>query len=214
LAKRKPAKEHGEVITLLDRYKCSVPFHAVRTRFIGSICSPVEPVAPLQTLKNLWGGEYPAFDAIEDVNHLLNTLINGLWNELTAHQNPDYPFRLTPLTTRPTSDSLRLLAFTRQQEIEGFVDGVFGHHENLDFPESAHHAMQVLQDLHGMFSGAVHLFDNPNPQEDDSGLPGLVTNLNEVSRIVESEMNVAIQSLARARVQGNVSTSMAKPTMH
>jgi len=65
-----------------------------------------------------------------------------------------------------------------------------------------------------MFSGAVHLFDNPNPQEDDSGLPGLVTNLNEVSRIVESEMNVAIQSLARARVQGNVSTSMAKPTMH
>jgi len=214
LAKRKLAKDHGEVIALLDRYKCSVPFHAVRTRFIGSICSPVDPVAPLQTLKNLWGGEFPAFDAMEDVNHLLNTLINGLWNELTVHQNPDHPFRLTPLTTKPTPDSLRLLALTRQQEIEGFVEGVFGHHESLDFPESAHHAMQVLQDLRGMFSGVIHLLDNPNPQDDDSSLPGLVTNLNEVSRILEAEMNVAIQSFARARVQGNVSTSMTKPTMH
>lgn len=214
MAKRKLAKDHGEVIALLDRYKCSVPFHAVRTRFIGSICSPVDPVAPLQTLKNLWGGEFPAFDAMEDVNHLLNTLINGLWNELTVHQNPDHPFRLTPLTTKPTPDSLRLLALTRQQEIEGFVEGVFGHHESLDFPESAHHAMQVLQDLRGMFSGVIHLLDNPNPQDDDSSLPGLVTNLNEVSRILEAEMNVAIQSFARARVQGNVSTSMTKPTMH
>jgi len=214
LAKRKPAKDHREVIALLDRYKCSVPFHAVRTRFIGSICSPVDPVAPLQTLKNLWDGEFPAFDAIEDVNHLLNTLINGLWNELTAHQNPEYPFRLTPLITKPTPDSLRLLALTRQQEIEGFVEGVFGHHESLDFPESAHHAMQVLQDLRGMFSGAVHLLDNPNPQDDDSSLPGLVSNLNKVSHILEADMNVAIQSFARARVQGNVSTSMTKPTMH
>ncbi len=151
---------------------------------------------------------------MEDVNHLLNKLINGLWNELTAHQNQDYPFRLMPLTTKPTSDSLRLLALTRQQEIEGFVEGVFGHHESLDSPESAHHAMQMLQDLRGMFSGAVHLLDNPNPQDDDSSLPGLVTNLNEVSRILEAEMNVAILSFARARIQGNVSTSMAKPTMH
>ena len=214
MAKRKPAKEHEEFIALLDRYKCSVTFHAVRTRFIGSICSPVADISPLQTLKNLWDGEFPAFDAMGDVNHLLNALINGLWNELTAHQNPDYPFRLTPLTTKPTPGSLRLLALTRQQEIEGFVEGVFGHHESLDFPESAHHAMQVLQDLRGMFSGVIHLLDNPNSQDDDSSLPGLVTNLNEVSRILEAEMNVAIQSFARARVHGNVSTSMTIPTMH
>ena len=70
----------------------------MRTRFIGSICSPVADISPLQTLKNLWDGEFPAFDAMGDVNHLLNALINGLWNELTAHQNPDYPVRLTPLT--------------------------------------------------------------------------------------------------------------------
>jgi hypothetical protein len=29
-----------EVRVLLDRYRCPVPFHAVRTRFLGDIASP------------------------------------------------------------------------------------------------------------------------------------------------------------------------------
>ncbi len=54
----------------------------MRTRFIGSICSPVADISPLQTLKNLWDGEFPAFDAMEDVNHQLNTLkLNTLTSE-------------------------------------------------------------------------------------------------------------------------------------
>ncbi len=30
-----------EVRLLLDRYKCPIPFHEVRTRFLGNIASPV-----------------------------------------------------------------------------------------------------------------------------------------------------------------------------
>ena len=36
----KPVSD-DEVRAFLDRYRCPVPFHVVRTRFLGSIASPV-----------------------------------------------------------------------------------------------------------------------------------------------------------------------------
>jgi hypothetical protein len=56
------AVSNDEVRALLARYRCPVPFHAVRTRFLGNIASPVVPASPLDTLKGLWGGELPEFD--------------------------------------------------------------------------------------------------------------------------------------------------------
>ena len=57
----KKAKATGpgdaEVITLLKRNKCPVPFHEVRTRFLGRIASPILDLSPLDTVKQLWAGE-------------------------------------------------------------------------------------------------------------------------------------------------------------
>jgi hypothetical protein len=63
---------------LLDRYRCPVPFHAVRTRFLGDIASPVMSASPLDAVKALWGGELPEFDSLDAVNELLRILIMGL----------------------------------------------------------------------------------------------------------------------------------------
>ena len=65
----------AEVIALLKRYQCPTPFHEVRTRFLGSIASPVLGASPMETVKQLWGGELPEFDSMEAVNELLNTLV-------------------------------------------------------------------------------------------------------------------------------------------
>ncbi len=42
MAKRRtpPTASDDQVRALLDRYHCPVPFHAVRTRFLGNIASP------------------------------------------------------------------------------------------------------------------------------------------------------------------------------
>ena len=42
MAKRRaaPTASDDKVRALLDRYQCPVPFHAVRTRFLGNIASP------------------------------------------------------------------------------------------------------------------------------------------------------------------------------
>jgi hypothetical protein len=42
-----------------------VPFHEVRTRFLGNIATPVVSASPLKVVEALWGGELPAFDSIE-----------------------------------------------------------------------------------------------------------------------------------------------------
>ena len=82
----------SKVRALLDRYRCPVPFHAVRTRFLGNIASPVVSASPLDALKGLWGGELPEFDSLDAVNELLAVLIMGLWNRLARHQERSAPF--------------------------------------------------------------------------------------------------------------------------
>src|SRR3954464_13244518 len=60
-----------EVRGLLDRYGCPTPFHAVRTRFLGNIASPVLGASPLDQVKALWDGELPEFDDVEAANELV-----------------------------------------------------------------------------------------------------------------------------------------------
>ena len=71
-----------------------MPFHAVRTRFLGDIASPVMSASPLDAVKALWGGELPEFDSLDAVNELLRILVMGLWNRLSRHQERSAPFRL------------------------------------------------------------------------------------------------------------------------
>ena len=60
-----PASDE-QVRALLDRYKCPVPFHEVRTRFLGNIASPVMSASPIKVVQDLWGGELPPFDTIDE----------------------------------------------------------------------------------------------------------------------------------------------------
>ena len=54
-----------QVISLLKKYACPVPYHKVRTRFLGNIATPLMSASPLQIVKALWGGELPEFESID-----------------------------------------------------------------------------------------------------------------------------------------------------
>ena len=202
------------MVALLERYKCPTPYHAVRTRFIGRIASPAENISPIETLKQLWGGELPPFDSIEDFNELLNVLINELWNQLTKHQSTADPFRLSRIEVKPIREDLRNFARVRQQEIEGFIEGVFGSNEALDLPETAHKAVDVLGDMRGMLAGAVILLDDDSKSSDLRELKALSDNFQEISKIAELEINAAILSCRRARDHGGTRASVNNPTRH
>ena len=53
-----PASDE-QIRALLERYKCRVPFHEVRTRLLGNIASPVMSASPIKVVQDLWGGQLP-----------------------------------------------------------------------------------------------------------------------------------------------------------
>ena len=149
-----PTATDEDVRALLARYRCPVPFHEVRTRFLGNVASPAMSSSPIKMVEDLWGGELPAFDSMDAANELISALVMGLWNRLTRHQDRDSPFRLTRIETAPTREALAALALMRVQEIEGFVHGLFGREEAIDLPERAHRALDDLGKMRALF-GAV-----------------------------------------------------------
>ena len=50
-----PTASDDRVRGLLERYRCPVPFHAVRTRLLGTIASPNPQVSPIKMVEVLVG---------------------------------------------------------------------------------------------------------------------------------------------------------------
>jgi hypothetical protein len=150
-----PASDE-QVRALLERYECPVPFHEVRTRFLGNIASPVMSASPIKVVQDLWGGELPPFDTIDEANELIGALVMGLWNRLTRHQDRNSPFRLLHIDTTPTRGGLATLALMRRQELDGFVAGLFGRNDAIDLPEQAGRSLNELAEMRAAF---VAVFD-------------------------------------------------------
>lgn len=196
-------KRHStaNVVALLNRYQCPTPFHAVRARFMGSIVSPVSDRSPVHAIQELWGGNFPPFDSVDDLNHLLHVLADGLWNRLTAHQTASNPFKLTRVQVRRTREGVRDYALVRKQEIESFMDGLFGPHEEMDLPESARDGVDALGEIRAMLAGAINLLDDTGKPAPPDELNGLADNLQALATILEKEVNTVVSSCTRARRQ-------------
>jgi hypothetical protein len=205
-----------EAIALLVRYQCPTPFHAVRTLLIGNIASPLLNASPMGALAQVWGGQMPAFASTDDVESVARVLLHGLWNRLAQHQSSRSPFRLTRQDVVPSRAGLHGFALMRQQELEGFVEGLFGSAQELSLPDKAHDSLGILAELRVMFAGMVELLADETTPAPAEELKGLVRNLQQVSLIAEAEINKAIQSCKRARgrhleAMAAIPTSNGKP---
>src|SRR6266487_5877789 len=203
-----------EVRVLLDRYKCPVPFHEVRTRFLGNIASPVMSASPIETVRELWGGELPPFDDINAANELIGALVMGLWNRLTRHQERSAPFRLLRFDVPETSEGLHRFALTRRQELDGFVEGLFGRQEHIDLPERAHRALNSLSEMRAMLKGIRLLMEDKTKKGAHSEITETIHNLRQLTKIAEHEMHEAVLSCKRARRQMLRQFSASKPVLH
>lgn len=209
MKKATKATSENTVRALLEKHGCPMPFHEVRTRFLGSIASPELSVSPLQIIKDLWGGELPAFDSIDEANDLIGALVQGLWNDLTRHQKRSQPFRLTRLAMEPTVLNLGQYALIRLYELDGFIAGLFNGKEAIDLPERAHKAVEYLSELRAMMTGLCELISR-DPKADDITF----SDLHELTRIMETEIHEAVLSCTRARRQMLEGVLTARPTIH
>src|SRR3954452_16048809 len=216
MTKKTAAKTPGEqtIRALLERHACPVAFHEVRTRFLGNIATPELSASPLQTVKDLWGGELPVFDSLNDANELIGALIQGLWNDLTRHQKRSQPFRLTRVPMEPSIANLDQYGRVRLQELDGFIEGLFNGQEAIDLPERAHEAIGHLGDLRAMMSGICDLVSRDPHPETATQLETTFKQLRELNRIMEAEIHEAVLSCTRARRQMLAGIVTEKPTVH
>jgi hypothetical protein len=197
-----------DVRSLLLRHQCPTPFHVVRSLFMGSIASPRLDIAPLGALAQIWGGEMPAFASQEDIEEVTRMLMQGFWNQLADHQNSRNPFRLTRFEVMPTRQALHDLALLRAQELEGFVDGLFGSQDEMLLPQKAHDAVRVLADLYSMLGGAAELLADEEKPAPANELKALLRNLQQLTIVADELINKAVQSCKRSRSQRPEATNI------
>ena len=162
----------------------------------------------------LWGGELPEFDDLEAANELIGALVMGLWNRLTAHQDRKHPFRLTRMEVPETRAGLEHIARVRREEIDGFVEGLFGSAEAIDLPEKAHRALNVLAEMRAMLQSVRSLATDETKPASAADVAGTLRNLRELTRIAEQEMHVAVLSCTRARRSKTEGMRTLRPTLH
>jgi hypothetical protein len=199
---------------LLEKHACPVPFHEVRTRFLGNIATPALSAAPLKIIKDLWGGELPPFDSIDEVNELLDALVQGLWNDLTRHQKRSQPFRLTRMPVEPTAVDLGRYGLVRLQELDGFIEGLFNGEDVIDLPERAHEAVGHLAEMRAMMSGICELVSRDPHADTRAQLDTTFRHLRELTLIMETEIHEAVLSCTRARRQMIEGILTEKPAVH
>lgn len=190
-----------EVLALLTRYQSPTPFHVVRTLFMGGVASPRLGVSPLATLTQIWGAEMPEFTSRENVEEVARVLVHGLWNRLAENQSARNPFRLTRFEVTPTRQALHDLALRRVQELQGFVDGLFGPEEEMLLPQKAHDAVQALVELHSMFGSVATLLADEEKPASTHELKVLLRNLQQLTIAADECINKAVQSCKRSRGQ-------------
>jgi hypothetical protein len=208
-----PASDE-QVRALLERYKCPIPFHEVRTRFLGNIASPVMSASPIKVVQDLWGGELPPFDTIDDANELIGALVMGFWNRLTRYQDRNSPFRLLRPETAPTREGLATLALMRRQELDGFVAGLFGRNDAIDLPEQAGRSLNELAEMRAAFVAVFDVVSDETKSATDKDLETTIRHMREMTKSAGHEMHAIVMACARARKQMLAGVARRKPTVH
>jgi hypothetical protein len=204
----------AQVRALLDRYECPVPFHEVRTRLLGNIATPNMGASPLRVVEGLWGGSLPEFETLDEANELVNALIMGLWNQLARHQNRSEPFRLIRIETPGTREGLASLALMRRQEIEGFIEGLFGSEEEIDLPERSHRGLETLSETRALFGAVLAMVTDETKPATEKEFATTLERMRDMTRIAETEIHAIILSCKRARRQMLEALPTEKPTLH
>lgn len=203
------------IMALLEKHACPLPFHAVRALFMGNIATPDMTASPMQAIQELWGGELPEFETKQDAEILLMGLMQELWNGMSMHQNRTNPFKLIRVKNpQPSWEALAQLSLLRREEIDGFIEGLFAGHEEIDLPEKAHRATNVLGEIRALLGGLHQLATTKATPTDINELDEMIKQVRQLSIVAEKEINVAIQSCKRARAQVLETYVAEKPVMH
>ena len=165
-------------------------------------------------VKSLWGSELPSFDSLDALNVLLGVLVMGLWNRLLKHQERTEPFRLICIDVPATREGLAALALMRRQELDGFIEGLFGTEPSLDFPERAPRGLSGIAGIRAMFEAVFNAATDETIPGTSRDMETTRRLMREMTKNAEHEVHAIVLSCTRARRQFLASLPATKPTLH
>jgi hypothetical protein len=92
------------------------------------------------------------------------------------------PFRLVRIEIPETREGLAHLALIRREELDGFVERLFGNEQSLELPEGAHRALDALSELRAIFDGLYELACNPTKPVTADDIAQTRRNIRELTR--------------------------------
>ena len=119
------------------------------------------------------------------------------------------------MTVTPTPDNLQRVCRTRVEELEGFIDGLFGEEDAIDLPERATEALHHLGEINAMMRGILDRMERASvPPASKQDVVRILREVRELSRIAEKELHALVLSCTRARQQVLATIAVNKPTIH
>ena len=89
----------------------------------------------------------------------------------------------------------------RCQEIDGFIEGLFGSEEALEFSERAHRGLDALAEMRSIFATVLDVASDKKKPGTEGELETTLRHMREITKNAEREMNAIILSCTRARRQ-------------
>jgi hypothetical protein len=113
-----------------------------------------------------------------------------------------------------TREGLARVALIRREELDGFVEGLFGKEQSLELPERAHRALDALSELRAIFDGLYELAGNPAKPVTADDIAQTRRHIGELTKVGEREIHEVVLHCTRARRQTLHSMPTPKPTLH
>lgn len=164
-------------------------------------------------LAHLRNGALPDMPDLDAFNELLSTLIHGLWNALTAYREADRPYRLMKPPRHASRLSVAFIAKVRDEELEGFLHGIFGDGEDLQVPGPMTQALENLMQMSGTFAGICELLADSSKPASAEDLQGLMDNVAKLTAIAEAEIHDAAMDARMVREVDGARYSAGDPVL-
>ena len=117
--------------------------------------------------------------------------------------------------TASTREGLAALALMRRQELDGFIEGLFGREEVVDLPKRSHRCgLDELGQMRALFEAVVRLAEDDTKQPTDEGVETTLRRMREMTKIAEHEIHAVVLACARARKQMIAGMPTTRPTVH
>ena len=116
--------------------------------------------------------------------------------------------------TASTREGLAALALMRRQELDGFIEGLFGRQEVVDLPKRAHRGLDELGQMRALFEAVMRLVEDDTKQPPDKGVEPTLRRMREMTKIAEHEIHAVVLACTRARKQMMAGMPTTRPTVH